>query len=84
MAIANSSPNGRTAKASSLSLGAGFVFQGDILKEEPTDYFIYFYYTGDVWKFLKSSKLIALVDGARIQFGDGDADRDVKYSGVSE
>lgn len=84
MAIANSSPNGRTAKASSLALGAGFVFQGDTLKQEPADYFIYFYYSGDDWKFLKSSKLIALVDGERIQFGDGDADRDVKYSGVSE
>lgn len=66
-------------------LGAGFMFSGDTLKESVTDYFIIFDYSGEEWKFLKTSKLIALVDGGeRIQFGEGEAVRDVERGGVTE
>ncbi len=67
-----------------LLLGAGFVFSGDTLKEAPKDYLIYFDYSGESWAFLKSSKLIFLVDGERIQFGDGEVDRTIKRQGVTE
>jgi hypothetical protein len=68
-----------------LLLGAGFIFNGDTLKESPKDYYIYFDYSGESWAFIKNSKLIFLVDGERIQFGDGEADRTIKkQGGVSE
>jgi hypothetical protein len=67
-----------------LLLGAGFIFSGDTLKESPKDYIIYFDYSGESWAFIKSSKLIFLVDGERIQFGDGEADRTIKKQGVAE
>ncbi len=68
-----------------LLLGAGFVFSGDTLKESPKHYVIYFDYSGESWAFIKSSKLIFLVDDERIQFGEGKSDRTVKkQSGVQE
>lgn len=68
-----------------LLLGGGFIFTGDTLKESPKDYVVYFDYSGESWAFLKSSKLIFLVDGERIQFGDGEADRSIeKQGGVKE
>ena len=67
-----------------LLLGAGFIFTGDTLKESPKDYLIYFDYSGESWAFLKSSKLIFLVDGERIQFGEGEVDRTIKKRGVAE
>ncbi len=75
---------GMGAQPTMIFLGAGFMFSGDTLKETPNDYFILFDYSGAEWQFLKTSKLIALVDGERIQFGEGEALRDVGRGGVSE
>jgi len=36
------------------------------------------------WTFLKNSELLALVDGERMQFGEGDRDSDIRRGGVSE
>ena len=69
------------AQPTMIFLGAGFIFNGDTLKETAADYFIIFDYSGEEWQFLKKSKLIALVDGERIQFGDGEAVRDVQRGG---
>jgi hypothetical protein len=64
-----------------LLLGAGFVFTGDVLKESPKVYLIYFDYSGESWAFIKSSKLIFLVDDERIQFGEPQVDRTIKKRG---
>jgi hypothetical protein len=64
-----------------LLLGAGFVFTGDVLKESPKDYLIYFDYSGESWAFIKNSKLIFLVDDERIQFDEGQVDRTIKKQG---
>ena len=77
--------NRRGAQPTMIFLGAGFMFPGDMLKETPNDYFIPFDYSGEEGQFLKKSKLIAIVDGERIQFGDGEVVRDVERGGsVSE
>ena len=70
---------GRYGKTAGLQMGAGFVFPGESLKESPKLYFLYFTYTGAEWKFLSNSNLIALADNERIQFGQGNANRDIKY-----
>ncbi len=75
---------GAGTRPSMIFLGAGFQFSGDTLKTTPTDYFILFDYSGEEWQFLKKSKLIALIDDERVQFGDGDALRDVERGGVTE
>lgn len=76
---------GRRGNVSVLMLGSGFGFKGDTLKEEPSDYYLYFYYSGEQWKFLRNTKLIALLDGeTRIQFGEGEAIRNIGYGGVTE
>lgn len=75
---------GSGSSLSYLMLGAGFIFKTDTLKENQQDFFIYFIYSGDRWKFLKNTNLIMLIDGERVQFGEGEADRDVTRNGVQE
>lgn len=36
------------------------------------------------WTFLKNSEMLALVDGERMQFGEGERDSDIRRGGVSE
>jgi hypothetical protein len=74
----------RGSASSSIYLGAAFTFPSDTLRQSVTDYFLLFDYSGSEWQFLKTSKLIALVDGERIQFGSGEAVRDVKSGSVTE
>ncbi len=75
---------GTGTQPSMIFLGAGFHFPGDTLKESVEDYFILFDYSGEEWQFLRKSKLIALIDGERVQFGDGEAVHDTTRGGVSE
>lgn len=72
------------AQPTMMFLGSGFMFSGNKLEAEPDEYFLIFNYSGAQWQFLRTSKLIALADDERIQFGDGEAIRDVKRGGVSE
>lgn len=76
---------GRTATPSMLYFGVGFLFHGDTLKKEPPAYLLYFNYSGDQWKFLKTAKLIVLLDGEkRLNFGEGAVERDIGRRAVSE
>jgi hypothetical protein len=76
---------GRASSIPMLMLGAGFYYHGETLHETPNDYAIFFNYSADSWKFLKNSKLIAMIDdNERIQFGEGEVDRDIKFQGVQE
>jgi hypothetical protein len=55
------------------------------LDKEPVKYlYIRFHSSSRDWTFLKNSELLALVDGERMQFGEGDRDSDVRRGGVSE
>lgn len=56
-----------------------------LLDKGRIDYiYLRFHSSSRDWIFLKNSELLALVDGERLQFGEGDRDSDIRRGGVSE
>ncbi len=62
---------------------AAFGFKGTRLNEEPKFGFVFITDSGG-WLFLKDHKLYALIDGERLELGEGQHDGDVYLGGVSE
>ncbi len=85
-AMAQGMGRGRGAPVTpSVFFGAAFQFPSETLTQPVKDYYLLFAYKGEGWEFLKTSKLIIIADGMRMQFGSGEADRNVNRSGtVSE
>jgi len=66
-----------------LALTAAFGFKGTRLNEQPHFGFIFITDSAD-WRFLKDHKLYALIDGERLELGEGQHDGDVYLGGVKE
>lgn len=64
-------------------IGEGFTYEGKMLCSEPT-FAIYFSADSGSWEFLKDHHLYAIIDGERLDLGDGTHDGDIHYTGVSE
>jgi len=68
---------------SRFELSAAFGFKGAKLNDEPK-FGLIFISGGADWRFLKDHKLYALVDGERLELGEGQHDGNVYLGGVSE
>lgn len=67
-----------------LSMGAYFFFNGKELKDEVAHYILYFNSSSTDWRFLRDSRLYALVDGERFELGEGTRRSEVRRGGVTE
>lgn len=67
-----------------LFFGTGFFFDGESFSQTPKEFYVYFWYQGGDWAFLKGSKLILIIDDERLQLEGGLIDTDVKKTRVSE
>jgi hypothetical protein len=68
---------------SQFQLSAAFGFKGTSLSGEPK-FGLIFISGGSDWRFLKDHTLYALVDGERLELGEGSHDGNVYLGGVSE
>ena len=67
-----------------LKMSAFFFHKGSVVSESAEDFYLVFSARGKDWRFLRSRDLYAIVDGERMELGEGERDSDVKLGSVSE
>lgn len=65
-----------------LSFDVSFTFSGNELKSPADKYSFSILSSADEWKFLRSTKLIFLIDGTRFEVGDGERRTSILGSGT--
>ena len=66
-----------------LEMSVHFFCKGH-MTSQPRVFYLAFWSSSKDWTFLRSRDLYALVDGERLELGEGDHDSDVELGGVSE
>lgn len=69
---------------SGLSVEAWFTFKGTTRPAETTTVYLTVSRYGSGWAFLDDRRLLAIIDGQRLDFGEGDRESSVRRGGVSE